>query len=364
MVPEGVIWIIKVTYCNRVKHQAGLSISERVDVLGTVPVEPAIESHRGGQLTSQGGSMIESILQEISNRGDKAAIVPINRLQDIRQDVLDLQAREALNDFQKYIVNHIYVLDVPDTDFEVCSILVVASPGPFLARITFNWQGKRVPLLLPASYTQEVSGPLRIERYLQDYLSPRGYHVRYAKLPKKLLAVRSGLGLYGRNNLCYVEGMGSSLLLATYLTDIPCAETSWYAIGHMEACQTCTACLENCPTAAITGDRFLIDNERCLTYFNESGGEHGFPEWISPSVHHTIYGCLRCQTVCPMNRDHIHTTIEPVEFTEEETALLVGGKPYERFSEALKQKIKKIDMENYLGVLPRNLQVLLAQRQH
>jgi epoxyqueuosine reductase len=306
---------------------------------------------------------IQSLLtQEISNHGDKFTMVPVSRLQDIKQDIADLQSRESLNNFQKYIVGDLYNMEVPETDFEVRSILIVASPKPLLAKIAFTWQGQRIPLTLPASYMNEVSGPRRVEHYLNEFLNPQGYHVIYApRLPRKLLAVRSGLGVYGRNNICYVAGMGSSLLLTTCFSDIPCPENKWHDLCHMKACQKCTACLDNCPTEAISASRFLIDNERCLTYFNESGGEYDFPGWIDPAAHHTVYGCMRCQTVCPMNKKYLADVIEPVEFTEDETLLLMAGQSFELLPETLQQKVHAIDMEHYLGVLPRNLRVLFNQ---
>jgi epoxyqueuosine reductase len=166
--------------------------------------------------------MIELVKQEVSKHGDKSTIVSVDRLQDIKQDIEDLKNSGFLNDFQKYIVNDLYVIDVPDADFEIRSILVIASPRPLLARIAFHWRGKRIPLMLPASYTNEVSGPPKIERYLNEFLNPRGFRVQHApRLPRKLFAVRSGLGVYGRNNICYVEGMGSTPFLATYFSDIP-----------------------------------------------------------------------------------------------------------------------------------------------
>ena len=169
---------------------------------------------------------IQSLLsQELLNHGDKFTLVPVSRLHDIKQDIANLKAGESLNSFQTYIVNDLYGLDVPETDFEIRSIVIVASPKPLLARITFTWQGQKVPLTLPASYLNEVSGPLKVERYLNEFLNPKGYHVIYApRLPRKLLAVRSGLGLYGRNNICYVAGMGSSPLLITCFSDMPCLE--------------------------------------------------------------------------------------------------------------------------------------------
>jgi epoxyqueuosine reductase len=304
--------------------------------------------------------MIELLKQEILKHGDNSKIVPLNRLQNIKQDIEDLKGTGFLNNFQKFIVNDLYMLELPDTDFEICSIIIVASPSPSLAKITFNWKGKRIPLMLPAGYIYKEMMPPNIEQYLNEFLGPRGYHIKHApKLPRKLLAVRSGLGVYGRNNICYIEGMGSSLILAPYFSDIPCLEESWHDIQQMDLCKTCKACLSNCPTGAIADERFLINNERCLTYFNEAGGEWDFPEWMDPSSHNCIYGCMKCQVICPKNKEYMDNIIEPVEFTEKETLILLEGKPLEQFSEELKQKIKELEMFNYLGALPRNLKVLL-----
>jgi epoxyqueuosine reductase len=306
--------------------------------------------------------MTEALKQEIIRHGDRAAIVPIGRLQSIRQDVAELKDSGVLNDFQHNIVDNIYHLDKPDADFKIHSLLIVASPSPSSATITFNRNGKRIPLTLPAAYVDNATAPARIERYLQAYLNLRGYHVQYApRLPRKLLAVRSGLGLYGKNNICYVEGMGSYLNLAPYVSDISHGEDCWRDIGHMELCRTCQACFRNCPTGAITQTRFLIDNERCLTYFNEAGREWEFPEWMDPSVHHTLYGCARCQAVCPVNKEFLTNTIEAAEFTEEETSLLLEGEPFERFPQKLQQKVNALDMKQYLGALPRNMRILFAR---
>lgn len=284
--------------------------------------------------------MIELLKQEIVKHGDKSEIVSISRLQNIKQDIEDLKSSGFLNNFQKYIVNDLYMNDLPDTDFEIRSIFILASPSPLLTKIVFNWKGKRIPLMLPASYIDKETAPPKIERYLKKFLSPRGYHVEYApRLPRKLLAVRSGLGVYGRNNICYIEGIGSSLVLVPYFSDISCMEETWHEIRQMDLCKDCKVCISNCPTRAITNERFLINNEQCLTYFNEAGREWDFPEWIDPSSHNCIYGCMRCQTTCPMNKEFLKNIIDPVEFTAEETLLLLEGKPLNQFSEKLKRKI-------------------------
>lgn len=304
--------------------------------------------------------MIELIKQEILNHGDKAKIVPIERLQDIKQDIEDLKSSGFLNNFTNFIVNDLYMLDLPDTDFEIRSIIIVASPSPSLVKVGFNWEGKKITLMIPAAYIDNITKPVAIEQYLNEFLGPKGHHVTYVpRLPRKLLAVRSGLSVYGRNNISYVEGMGSFLNLATYLSDITCMEESWYGLCQMDLCKDCKACLNNCPTGAITNERYLIKADRCLTYFNESIGTGDFPEWIHPLSHNSLYGCLKCQMICPKNRKYLDNIVEPVEFTEEETLLLLARKPLEQFPEKLVLKIRKLDMFDYLDALPRNLKVLL-----
>lgn len=302
---------------------------------------------------------MDALKFEIERHGGRATIVPIGRLQDIQQDIQNLRDSGLLNRFQQHIVTNMYSLDLPETDFEVRSLVMVASPSPGSAPITLTWNGKRFSSLIPAGYVDNSIMPARIEAELNAFLNPQGYHVRHApRLPHKLLAVRSGLGMYGRNNICYVEGMGSLLNLAPYVSDLPCTEEGWYEIRHMDLCATCRACLNSCPTAAITPDRFLLDNERCLTYFNEAGSEWNFPAWLDPAAHHTLYGCLRCQAACPVNKPYVDKTTEPTEFTEEEMALLLEGKAFELLPETLKKKVSALDMAYYLGALPRNLRAL------
>jgi len=176
-------------------------------------------------------------------------------------------------------------------------------------------------------------------------------------LPEKLLAVRSGLGSYGRNNICYVNGMGSFHQLVVFYTELPCEEDNWQESQLMESCEGCSACLDNCPTGAITPERFLLRAERCITFHNER--REDFPTWIDPSWHKCIVGCLDCQAICPENKNILEWVEEKGEFSQEETALLLEGKMLNRLSSTLIIKLTQLDLMEYLDVLPRNLSVLL-----
>jgi epoxyqueuosine reductase len=192
---------------------------------------------------------------------------------------------------------------------------------------------------------------------LSKYLSPAGYHVAYARLPQKLLAVSCGLATYGRNNITYVEGMGSFHRLSTFYSDFPCDQYNPWELKMMDLCEECSACVRKCPTGAIPTDRFLLRAEKCITYHNEQPGDKPFPDWIDPSWHNCLIGCLHCQKICPANKQ-FKDWVEPgPTFNEDETKLLVSEKNMDLLSDETKKKIEDFDLKDYYELLPRNLGV-------
>jgi epoxyqueuosine reductase len=115
-------------------------------------------------------------------------------------------------------------------------------------------------------------------------------------------------------------------------------------------------CIENCPTGAIRKERFLIDDQRCLSCINEVPGE--FPEWIPITAHHTLYDCLICQRICPMNYKQEDNVIECVSFTEQETNKLLDGESIDTFSKELLTKIGMLGIDEWYEAIPRNLRTL------
>ncbi len=304
--------------------------------------------------------MEQLIKNEMLGLGYKAEIIPASYYEYIRQDAKALGECGFLNNFQEHLVRNVFNFSLPDA--WVRSVIIVATPSPSTVTVKFDFKGKRIPLRIPSTYVDYNSAPVALEKLLNGLVNPAGYHVESAQeLPRKWLAARSGLGVYGRNNICYVDGFGSFVTLSSFISDIPCTGCDLHEIRQMEECKTCKACLNNCPTAAIRPDRFLVDNERCLTYFNEAGGEYDFPEWVDESAHNSVVGCTRCQLVCPVNRQYINDISETIEFTEEETGLLLSGVKFEQLPEELAQKIDKLNMRDYLSALPRNLSVLFSR---
>lgn len=279
----------------------------------------------------------------------KMTIIPFSCFEDIKSDFVKFAKRDDLNNFQQWIVSEQYVLN-PRLTFTPRSIIVVATP---LSRYkaTFTQSGKTVESIVEkVTSTQDV----------QDYLSKdNDYNFFYDYwLPAKRLATRCGLAKYGKNNICYVNGLGSMISLFVFISDMPAPEDfTWEEVINMELCDNCTLCQDNCPTGAILANRFLIDNKKCLSANNEFGDEP-FPDWIPKSAHHRLVHCSRCQDICPKNKDLLDNIVDTIEFPEQETALLLYKEKLENLPQSLKGKIEMLDMEWYYGSVPRNLSAL------
>ncbi len=300
------------------------------------------------------------LLQPLEERRYRGRVVSIERLHELQEEI-ETRHREGLLDemfFRKYLAD--FVFNPPESLPEARSLIVVAVPDPQI-RFTFTWNGKRIPLIVPPTYLHWRRTDQRAEDALVEILEPEGYRVAKAVLPKKLLAVRSGLAAYGKNNITYVPGMGSFHRLVVFYSDLPCQQDDWREPKMMERCQKCFACLRHCPTAAITSERFLLHAERCITFHNEQPSDVPFPTWLDASWHNCLVGCLHCQRVCPESKDFFDWVEEGAEFSSEETVLLVEGVPLDQLPAETIKKLEQSDLVGLLDVLPRNLKVLLER---
>ncbi len=120
------------------------------------------------------------------------------------------------------------------------------------------------------------------------------------------LAQRAGLGWIGKNSCLINPQRGSFVLLAEVLLGLDLVPDQPFP--H-DRCGTCTRCLEACPTASILADRTL-DARRCISYLTiEAKGD--IPPSLRPAVGDWLFGCDRCQQVCPWNARFASPTSDP-----------------------------------------------------
>lgn len=120
-------------------------------------------------------------------------------------------------------------------------------------------------------------------------------------LPHRIAAARAGMGTFGKNCLFYsnkVAGRGSWVLPITVVVDREFSpDEPTLEVGCPDFCRN--ACLTACPTGALKGPRH-IDPRKCISFLTYYG--RGLtPLELREPMGLWVYGCDRCQNVCPRN---------------------------------------------------------------
>jgi len=277
----------------------------------------------------------EEILQQLQAAGYRAAFLPISAMAQVNEHYDTLLARGPDTLWLRNGVGHFRRSQPPKLDFEPRSILVTAYPGVG-GKLVLHRGGGVIEIPIPPNCVT-VTPP---ERWIENILPAiaQGWQLGPVKgISTKLLAALSGLGQYGRNNICYVGDWGSYTGLYACYTDIP-HEGPVFTDLRMAVCDTCGLCREACPTGAI-GEHQVIDASRCLPHVN-NGRKGPMPRWVPKAAHHTLIECLRCQACCPQNppADFSHT----LELDGAETKQLLSRA--KKMPENLAQKFQEFGM--------------------
>jgi epoxyqueuosine reductase len=113
----------------------------------------------------------------------------------------------------------------------------------------------------------------------------------------KVLAQRSGLGWIGKHTNLISRRMGSFFFIGNLLLD---CELDYDAPHLQNYCGSCTACIDLCPTHAITHDG-QVDARKCISYLTIEL-KRDFTDEEKSMLGEWLFGCDICQEVCPWNR--------------------------------------------------------------
>ncbi|WP_286281479.1 tRNA epoxyqueuosine(34) reductase QueG [Polynucleobacter sp. HIN8] len=117
-----------------------------------------------------------------------------------------------------------------------------------------------------------------------------------APLMEVELARKAGLGWRGKHTLLLNRDSGSLFFLGEILINIPLPVDT-----PVEAhCGSCQACMDICPTQAITAP-YQLDARRCISYLTIEHRD-AIPIEFRRAMGNRIYGCDDCQLVCPWNK--------------------------------------------------------------
>ena len=116
-----------------------------------------------------------------------------------------------------------------------------------------------------------------------------------APVMEKSWAVRSGLGWQGKNTNLISKKAGSFFFIAELIVDLELE----YDTPVTDHCGSCTACIDACPTEALTP--YNIDASKCISYLTIELKDQ-IPTAFKNKMDDWAFGCDVCQDVCPWNR--------------------------------------------------------------
>lgn len=300
-------------------------------------------------------NLLEKISSSFQRHGMKVKALKVEHVMEAKEEILNKHSSGLLNgEFFERNLNWLH--SNPKYKMEAPRTLILTAAPQSMTKCYFAHGGKNYEVIIPPTYIGKDVMKVT-EELLNSHLSPLGFSLERVTVPLKLLSVRSGLGQYGRNNICYVPGMGSFVRLNGFFTDWECDMDNWQPPALMKECENCRACLKSCKSGAIRDDRFLLHGENCITAINEFTGD--FPKWVDKSWHNSLIGCMSCQLCCPVNKAVIRTE-DGMHFDEDETELLLSETPEQQLPEELKGKLDRLCITGYYDVLSRNLGVLIG----
>ena len=171
------------------------------------------------------------------------------------------------------------------------------------------------------------------------------------------LAVKAGLGWRGKHTLLLSRERGSIFFLGEIYTSLKLASPE----PQSDHCGSCTACIDVCPTKAITGPHRL-DARKCISYLTIEL-KTAIPVEFRKAIGNRIYGCDDCQLICPWNKFARKATVpdfEPRNGLDSATLVELFAWTEADFNERLQgSPIRRIGHERWL----RNVAVALGNAQ-
>lgn len=179
-----------------------------------------------------------------------------------------------------------------------------------------EWNGLKL-----ASYTLGFQGEdyhnilknrlIEIGEYLKENYAGLEYKLTLDTHPvlERDLAMRAGLGWFGKNSMLINQAHGSFFIIGSLLLNQNLNHNLNHNLNNEEKkiqtdhCGQCTRCIEACPTDAIDPlTRTIIARDCISTFTIEQFKLDTEPSEKMTLKEGTLFGCDICQDVCPWNK--------------------------------------------------------------
>lgn len=133
-----------------------------------------------------------------------------------------------------------------------------------------------------------------------------------APILEKAWAKEAGLGWPGRHSILINNEIGSFFFLGVIVLNI---DLDYDKPFRKDLCGSCRICIDSCPTGAICENR-TIDVRKCIAYLTIED-KNTIPEELAIKMERRVFGCDRCQEVCPWNKNAKPNKNPEFELSEE-----------------------------------------------
>ena len=163
-----------------------------------------------------------------------------------------------------------------------------ADPNPAYQIARYSWN---------EDYHDIIEEKLRdLDLAMKELGGTQRYYVDTGPVLERDMATESGLGWNGKSCVQIHRRLGAWFFLAELITTLPLEPDT----PTQNYCGKCIACIDTCPTNAITRPHH-VDAPRCISYLTiEHKGS--IPEELRPLIGNRLYGCDDCLAVCPWTR--------------------------------------------------------------
>jgi epoxyqueuosine reductase len=231
---------------------------------------------------------------------DLCGLAPSKNLKE-HEAIIKNWSSSGMNGEMHYLGRNIDKRINPDILFPGAKSVIVTGLNYFPEK---KQGGNGIPIISKYSYGKNyhyvIKGKLnRILDYIKNIRPDADgkSFVDSAPVIEKAWAREAGLGWPGRHSIIINEKIGSFFFIGVIILNIELDYDQPFTEDH---CGSCRLCVDSCPTKAINENR-TIDVRRCISYLTVES-RAPVPEEIVPKIGGRVFGCDKCQEVCPWNK--------------------------------------------------------------